>query len=98
MAHQAVLTWTKSTDDTGAVGQGYNVYRSTTPGTEAVPAINGTTLIVGTTFTDTSIVAGQKYDYVVTFVESGFESAHSAEVTTTVILPASPSNVSVTAS
>lgn len=91
--HSVVLTWTKSTDDTGAAGQGYNVYKSSAPpGSEGATPINSA-LIVGATFTDTSVVAGQKYGYVVTFVENGVESVHSTEVITTVILPAAPTNV-----
>ncbi len=98
MAHSALLTWTKSTDDTGAAGQGYNVYKSTNPpGNEGATPINSA-LIVGTSYTDTTVAAGQKYGYVMTFVENGVESIHSSEVITTVILPAAPTGLSVTIS
>ncbi len=89
--HTVTLTWTASTD---AV-EGYNVYRaSNAPGTEKAPAQN-TTLITGTTFTDTVPSPGV-YDYVITSVENGAESVHSAEVVATVP-PFPPTNVVVSA-
>ncbi len=98
MSHSAVLTWIKSVDDTGAAGQGYNVYKSSNPpGNEGATPINSA-LIVGTTFTDTTVAPGQKYGYVVTFVENGVESVHSTEVVTTVILPAAPTGLAVSIS
>lgn len=98
MAHQANLTWTRSIDDTQAAGQGYNVYRSTVPGAEAAPALNGSTLITAAAYTDTTVVVGQKYDYIVTFVANGTESVHSNEFLNVVILPAAPTSLVVTVS
>jgi fibronectin type 3 domain-containing protein len=98
MSHQVTMSWTKSTDDTGAAGQGYNVYRGTNPpGNEGATPINAA-LVVGTSYTDTNVVAGQKYDYVLTFVSNGIESIHSNEAITTVILPAAPTNLVAVAS
>jgi hypothetical protein len=91
MAHQATLTWTASTD---AVA-GYNVYRSTNPpGNEGATPINAA-LVTGTTYVDTPLIPGL-YGYTVTSVEGGVESVHTAEVTAR-ILPAPPTNVSVSA-
>lgn len=97
MAHAAILTWVKSTDDTGAAGQGYNVYKgSNPPGNEGSVPANVSLLPAGTlSYTDTAVVAGQKYDYYVTFVSNGIESAHSSEVITAVILPAAPTGLAV---
>lgn len=93
MSHTATINWTASPD---AV-QGYNVYRATTSGQEAPPALNGTTLITGTSYIDTTVQVGQVYFYVVTAVANGFESIHSNEATSTVILPLPPTDVVVSA-
>jgi fibronectin type 3 domain-containing protein len=96
MSHSAILTWTASTD---AVA-GYNVYRGTNPpGNEGATPINSALIAAPTTtYTDTSVVAGQKYDYVVTAVSaSGVESVHSNEVTATVPV-AAPTNLTATVS
>lgn len=79
-AHSATLSWIASTDSGEAGFAGYNIYRSTVSGAEAAPALNGATPINALTFTDTTIVAGQQYFYIVTAVANGLESVHSAEV------------------
>jgi len=81
MAHQALLTWTASTD----VVAGYNVYRGTNPpGNEGATPINAT-LVTGLTYTDLAVTAGEKLDYVVTAVSAaGVESVHSNEVSATI--------------
>ena len=90
--HKVTLSWTASTD---AV-DGYNVYMAVNaPGTEAAPAVNGSTLITGTTYTATVPSPGV-YEFVVTSVENGAESNHSPEVSATV-LPFPPSAILVTA-
>ena len=91
LAHSATITWTASTDPV----DGYNIYRANTSGTEAPPPLNGSTLVNATTFTDTTVQVGKAYFYVVTSVVNGFESAHSNEATSTVILPAAPTDVIV---
>jgi hypothetical protein len=71
--HPTVLTWTASTSSNVS---GYNVYRGTTS-TGPFTKLNST-LIVGTTFTDSASQPGQTYFYVATAVDSsGNESAYS---------------------
>jgi fibronectin type 3 domain-containing protein len=75
---QVSLTWSASTGATS-----YHVKRSTTSGTEtqiSAPASNS--------FTDTGVTNGTKYFYVVSAVNSSGESANSAEVSATPVLPA----------
>ena len=94
MAHQAQLVWLASPD---AVA-GYNIYRGTNPpGNEGATPINSA-LVVGLTYTDLAVTAGEKVDYVVTAVSAaGVESVHSNEVSATIpIFP--PSGLSVLAS
>lgn len=93
--HSATLTWTASVDTVN----GYNVYRGLYPpsGDEGATPINGTTLVSGTTYIDTTVGVGQAYDYYVTAVANGVESVHSAEVHSTVILPAPPTALQITA-
>jgi fibronectin type 3 domain-containing protein len=75
---QVSLSWTASTGATS-----YNVKRSTASGgpyaTIASPAI--------TSFADTTVTNGTKYFYVVSAVDSGGESANSAEVNGTPVAP-----------
>lgn len=92
MAHQVVLTWTASIDATGGAGEGYNVYKGVEPASEGATPINSS-LIAALTYTDFAVVAGVAYDYFVTFVKGGVESAHSSQVITPVILPAAPTNL-----
>ena len=94
MAHSAVLNWVASTDTVA----GYNVYRGTNPpGNEGATPIN-TSLVTGTTFTDTTVTAGEKVDYVVTAVSSaGVESVHSNEVSATIPI-AAPTGLSIVVS
>ena len=97
MAHQVVLTWTASIDATGGAGEGYNVYKGIVPGTEGATPVNSS-LITALTYTDLAVVAGQAYEYFVTFVKAGVESVHSVQVTTPVILPAAPTNLTAVVS
>lgn len=88
MAHSVTLSWTASVD----LVDGYNIYRGTNPpGNEGAVPLNGTTLVTGTSYTDTTVVPGL-YDYVVTSVKSGVESIRSGE-TIARILPAPPTNL-----
>jgi hypothetical protein len=92
MAHTVTLTWTASLDTV----QGYNVYMAVdAPGTEKAPALNGATLITGTTYVAT-VPAPGVYEFVVTSVENGAESVHSNEASATV-LPFPPTNLVVSA-
>lgn len=89
--HSATLTWTASTQCgfaldgvTPATCIGYNIYRGTAPGQETPLGFPGQpipTLVTGTTFTDTGVVAGQTYYYVVTTMNSAsITSVFSNEV------------------
>lgn len=92
MAHSAILTWQASTD---AVA-GYNIYRGTNPpGNEGATPINAS-LVTLLTYTDTTVVAGEKVDYVVTAVSAaGVESVHSNEVSA-VIPVSAPTGLAIT--
>lgn len=92
MAHNAHLSWNASADSV----DGYNVYRGTAPGAEGATPINGATLVSGLVYDDATVAVGVKYSYVVTAVKNGFESPHSTEFTTSVILPSAPTNLVVT--
>lgn len=88
--HSATLTWQPvtacGTDSRGVAltCTGYSVLRSTIPGQEIAlgfPSQPNPTVITTTTFTDTSVVAGQTYYYVVTTMNSGsISSVFSNEV------------------
>jgi len=82
-AHRANLSWTASTSG-GVVG--YNVYRSTTAGSQ-FQKINSA-LVAATTFVDTSLASGQTYFWVVTAVDgTGKESNFSTQVFATIPTP-----------
>ena len=88
--HTVELNWTASLDSV----QGYNVYEAVNaPGTEAPPAINGASLITGTSYMAT-VPAPGAYEFVVTSVENGAESVHSNEVTA-IVLPFPPTALTV---
>jgi hypothetical protein len=81
-SHSVSLSWRAST----SLVAGYNIYRSTLPGgpyTKQTP-----TLVLGTAWRDTSVVAGQRYYYVVTAVDSsGHESGYTNEASDLVPSP-----------
>jgi endoglucanase len=66
---QAVLNWTANTEPDIA---GYNVYRSTTGGSDYSSVATG---ILTNTFTDDTIVQGTTYYYVVSAVNTGVEES-----------------------
>jgi hypothetical protein len=72
-AHAANLGWTASTTPNVT----YNVYRATASTGPFTTPLNSSP-ITGTTFTDTTVQAGQTYYYVATAVASGIESAASS--------------------
>jgi hypothetical protein len=77
-APQVSLAWSASTSQV----QGYNVYRGIAPGVYS--KINGA-LDQNTSYTDTTVAAGQTYYYAATAVSaSGQESSYSAPVTVAV--------------
>ena len=81
--HQVQLSWGASSSS-GVTG--YNVYRGSVSG-GPYTKINSA-LIVGTTYSDSSVQAGKTYFYVTTALNgSGTESAYSNEVQATVPSP-----------
>lgn len=88
-SHSLTLTWNASPTATS-----YNVKRSTTSGAEVTISTTATT-----TFVDSSGVAGTKYFYVVTAVNSFGESGPSSEVSGTFLgnPPAAPTGLQVVA-
>lgn len=79
ISHSVSLTWTAST--TAGV-TGYNVWRSTTSGGPYTQL--NTTTVAATSYTDTSVSAGQIYYYVVTAVDGSNQSADSSQAQATV--------------
>lgn len=83
VAHSATLTWATG-GSSGVVG--YNVYRSATSGGPYV-RLNSSP-VSATTYTDTTVQAGQTYYYVCTTVNSsGAESGYSNQTQATVPTP-----------
>ena len=77
--HKAVLTWTPST----SAVSGYNVYRGSQKGGPYTKI--SSSLVPGSTYTDSNVQAGLTYYYVVTSVESnGMESTYSSEISGTI--------------
>jgi len=64
-SHSVTLNWTASTSSNVT---GYNLYRGLTSGGPYTKV--NTSLIVGTTYTDVTVQAGQTYYYVSTAVDS----------------------------
>jgi fibronectin type 3 domain-containing protein len=84
--HTASLSWTASVS---ANVTGYNVYRGATAGGPYTKL--NSALVAGTTYTDTTVQAGQTYYYVATAVDSGGnESAYSNEARA--VVPSPPSS------
>src|SRR6266446_3309515 len=74
VGHTVALTWNASTSTVS----GYNVYRSTVGGTQYAKV--NSSLVGGLAFTDTTVLGGTIYYYVMTAVDaSGNESAFSNE-------------------
>jgi hypothetical protein len=80
--HSVALSWTETS---GSVS-GYNVYRSTQSGT-GYAKLNSS-LVPSLSYTDSSVIGGQTYYYVVTSVGSGgTESAYSSQVSALIPTP-----------
>jgi hypothetical protein len=100
--HSVVLTWTASTDGAANPTLGYNVYRSSSTGTEdGTTAINGTTLVgvgcsTACTYTDSNVSVGQTYFYVLRSSLGGVESVDSNEASAKMV-PAAPSGLAAKA-
>jgi hypothetical protein len=81
--HSATLNWVASTSSNLA---GYNIYRGTTSG-GPYSRVN-TALVLGTTYIDNSVHAGQSYYYVATAVDiMGNESEYSNQATGVIPAP-----------
>jgi endoglucanase len=86
-AHSAVINWSFTQATSGDPATGFHVQRSLTTGgpyTVVGTISNLTTL----TFTDTAVVAGTKYFYVITDFNTAGDSPFSTEVSGTI--PFSP--------
>jgi hypothetical protein len=80
------LQWESAKDSNGGDVSGYNLYRSTTAGGGYIKV--NTSLITGTEYTDSSVVNGTRYYYVVTSVDGdGDESVKSQEVSAVPLVP-----------
>ena len=79
VSHSVALSWTAST----SAVTGYNTFSGTTSGG---PYTKLTTVpTAATAYTDTTVLAGRTYRYVVTAVDSANnESAYSGEITATI--------------
>jgi hypothetical protein len=84
VAHSADITWNASSSPNV---QGYKVYRSQTSG-GPYSSVSGTLATSTLAFTDTSVLAGQTYFYVLTSIDvNGLESPPSLEVSATIPTP-----------
>jgi fibronectin type 3 domain-containing protein len=81
-SHYVVLNWGAS--PTGGVS--YNVFRGTSSGAESTAPLNPS-LVSGTTYTDSNVVAGQDYFYTVEAVDSAGSSVPSSEVSAEIPTP-----------
>lgn len=81
-SHSVALSWVPSTSTV----IGYNVYRANQSG--GPYAVTNSSLVADTTFSDSSVLAGQTYWYVVTsVVAGGIESAFSNEAMAVIPTP-----------
>ena len=82
LAHTATLNWTASTSTV----IGYNVYRGTVSG--GPYTLVNPSIVAGTQYVDSTVLAGQTYYYVATAVASGsVESTYSNQVVGSVPIP-----------
>jgi hypothetical protein len=79
-SHSVALTWNGSA--TAGVS-GYNVFRAATPGGYGPMPLNPSPVSTFA-YTDTTVVSGQSYFYVVTAVDAGVSSSDSNEIPVTI--------------
>jgi HYDIN/CFA65/VesB-like, Ig-like domain/Cep192 domain 4 len=82
LTHSVAFNWTASSSSGVA---GYNIYRATRSG--GPYTLINSSLVAGTTFTDSSVQSGTTYFYVVTAVSNSVESVNSNEVQAVVPSP-----------
>jgi fibronectin type 3 domain-containing protein len=88
---QVSLSWSAPASNGGSAITGYNIYRSTTSGTEIKVASPAGT---GTTYTDTSLVNGTAYFYKVSAVNAISEGSLSIEASATpATVPGAPTGL-----
>lgn len=95
--HQNAISWTAAAPVTGVTIAGYNIFKSTTSGKEAPPALNGTTPITGLSYVDSNVAVGQTNFYVVQTVSTtGNSSVPSNEVSATTPPNPNPPTITIT--
>lgn len=85
--HAVTLTWLQDPDvpvPYGA-GDGYNIFKGIPPGADGATPINATP-VQALTYVDNAVTAGVEYDYYITAVQGGLQSAASTHVQATVPL------------
>ena len=92
---QVSLSWTAPSSNGGSAITGYDVYEGTSAGAESSTAVNGTTLVSGTTYTATGLTNGTKYYFTVEAVNGVGNSSASNEASATPVAtpPPPPSNL-----
>ena len=97
--HEVTIGWIASPDMPNPIpaGDGYNVYRGIAPATPGATPINSAP-IAASTFVDTNVSAGVTYDYFVTTVIGGNQSADSVLVTANPVPIFPPSGLTAIAS
>lgn len=98
-AHTVTISFTKSTDDAGAVNSGYTTYRLTGSCPASVTSTTGaiqlnSTLFTGTSYVDNTPTVGT-WCYFLTFTAAA-ASSNPSNTAGAVVIPASPTNVVVT--
>lgn len=98
--HSITLNWNAAVQPTGVTTAGYKIFRETSAGACTLSSTGtgpgclllNSTLVTGTTFTDTTGIGGTTYWYVVVTVDSnGFQSVYSNEVSAIFLVnPAAP--------
>jgi O-glycosyl hydrolase/fibronectin type 3 domain-containing protein len=91
---QINLSWTASTTS----GVTYSVFRSTTSGFTPGSGNQVTSGLTGTTYSNTGLLSGTAYYYLVEAVDSNGSSVPSNQATaaTTAVIPAAPTNLTAT--
>ena len=80
--HRVNLNWQAPAEKPGVAVKSYNVYRSTTSGSQYAKIASG---VPEPRYSDTTVSSGKTYYYVVTSVDAaGHESGFSAEIKATV--------------